>query len=185
VNGMSEAFPNFRYHPDPIATGSVEPSEASCICCGQHRGFIYVGPVYSEAELNEALCPWCIDDGSAARTFDAAFTDRAGVGDYGRWERVSDSTLDEVSMRTPGFNGWQQERWLTCCGDAAVFLGPAGRADLESFGVEVIRAIQRECGLDGDDWAHYFGALDRDGSPTAYLFRCPTCDRVGGYSDCD
>src|SRR5688572_32860612 len=110
---MSEAFPNFRYHSDPIATGSVEPSEAPCICCGRHRGFIYVGPVYSEAELNEALCPWCIDNGSAARTFDAAFTDRAGVGDYGRWESVSDSTLDEVSMRTPGFNGWQQERWLT------------------------------------------------------------------------
>jgi len=58
-------LPVFRYHPDPIASGSVVASAAECVCCGEARGFIYTGPAYCEAELEEALCPWCIADGSA------------------------------------------------------------------------------------------------------------------------
>jgi uncharacterized protein CbrC (UPF0167 family) len=181
----SIVLPKFRYHQDPLATGSLEPSTIECVCCGQARGFIYVGPVYCEVELNDALCPWCIADGSAARKFDAEFTDRGGIGDYGRWERVSDAVLDEISTRTPGFSGWQQERWFTCCGDAGVFLGRAGRNELDAAGLDAIRAIQRESGLEGDAWDQYFRALDRDGSPTAYLFRCPECGGIAGYSDCD
>ncbi len=38
--------------------------------------------------------------------------------------------IDEVSGRTPGFSGWQQERWLVHCGDACAFLGPAGRTEI-------------------------------------------------------
>ena len=66
-----------------------------------------------------AICPWCIADGTAAARFGAAFTDAAGVGGYGDWDDVPPSVVDEVSQRTPGFTGWQQERWWTHCGDAA------------------------------------------------------------------
>ena len=27
-------LPAFKYHPDPVATGSVLRSEAECCCCG-------------------------------------------------------------------------------------------------------------------------------------------------------
>ena len=29
------------------------------------------------------------------------------------------------------------------------------------------------------------GALDKEGSPTAYMFRCRKCGQLGGYQDCD
>ena len=71
-------LPKFKYHPDPVATGSVKATEESCICCGRARGFIYVGSAYAEDELDEQICPWCIADGSAHSRFDASFTDEAG-----------------------------------------------------------------------------------------------------------
>jgi uncharacterized protein CbrC (UPF0167 family) len=42
---------------------------------------------------------------------------------------VPDSVVREVVERTPGFFGWPQERWFTCCGDAAAFIGPAGKSE--------------------------------------------------------
>lgn len=179
-------LPKFKYHPDPIATGSVIESDAECMCCGQSRGFIYTGPVYAEEELDEALCPWCIADGSAHEKFDASFTDEEGVGDYGSWEAVPEEIVEQVTYRTPGFSGWQQERWWTHCGDAAAFIGRAGREELEKYGQEAIQFIQDSTGLpNGKEWERFFAALDKDGSPTAYLFRCIKCGALGGYQDCD
>ena len=39
--------------------------------------------------------------------------------------------------------------------------------------------------LEGDDWLAFFDALDKDGSPTGYLFRCLHCGALGGYTDSD
>jgi uncharacterized protein CbrC (UPF0167 family) len=69
------SLPEFRYHPDPIATGSIKSSDATCVCCEQRRGFIYTCNTYCEDELVEALCPWCIADGSAINMFGATFSD--------------------------------------------------------------------------------------------------------------
>ena len=48
-------LPSFRYHPDPIAdpiaTGSVVPSDTVCRCCGQACGYIYKGSVYCREPL--------------------------------------------------------------------------------------------------------------------------------------
>jgi uncharacterized protein CbrC (UPF0167 family) len=179
------SLPVFRYHPDPIATGSVEPSEAACKACGQARGYVYVGPVYGERDdLGEAICPWCIADGSAHEKLDVEFVDPPGVGDYGTWEQVPAEVVEEVAYRTPGFTGWQQERWFTHCGDAAEFLAIAGKAELYRFGDEAVEAIRRECGYTGVAWDAYFTALNREGGPTAYVFRCRQCRALGGYSDC-
>jgi uncharacterized protein len=93
--------------------------------------------------------------------------------------------IEEIARRTPGFAGWQQERWLTCCGDAAGFLGPAGRAELTGVWQGAQESIRAEVGMAGADWRDYLESLDRDGSPTAYIFRCRHCGRLGGYSDCD
>jgi uncharacterized protein CbrC (UPF0167 family) len=181
---MAESLPHFSYHPDPLQTKSVAPSPITCRSCGRARGFIYTGPVYAEEELVDALCPWCIADGSAADRFDAEFVDRAGIGNYGSWEQVPESVIIEVSRRTPCFTGWQQERWWTHCGDAAAFLGPAGAEELQHEWAAAVPMLQAELGYDESEWAEYFALLDRMRGPTAYVFRCRHCGKLGGYSDC-
>jgi uncharacterized protein CbrC (UPF0167 family) len=178
-------LPEFRYHPDPIATGNVEASTTNCRSCGQARGYIYTGPVHAAEELDRALCPWCIADGSAANRFSAEFVDSDAIGDYGDWDQVPEDVVDEIAKRTPGFTGWQQERWWTHCGDGAEFLGSAGREELETKWPNAIPAIRAELGADEEHWDDYFASLDAEGSPTAYVFRCRHCGALGGYSDCD
>lgn len=179
-------LPNFKYHADPIATGSIVPSDTTCACCGASRGYVYAGPVYAEEELEECICPWCIADNAAHEKFDAEFVDAAGVGGYGEWEPVSPEVVQEVVFRTPGFNGWQQERWWTHCGDAAIFLAPAGWNELQSYGPEAVAAIRAEVGVGryGMDTETYLKTLNRQHGPTAYVFRCSHCGAFGGYSDC-
>jgi uncharacterized protein CbrC (UPF0167 family) len=180
-------LPTFKYHSDPIATGSIIPSDSVCQCCGQNRGFIYVGPVYGvEAMgLRDCLCPWCIANGSAHRKYGAEFTDAAAVGSRRRgWDEVPNEVVEEIAYRTPGFSGWQQERWWTHCGDAADFLGPAGREEVESYGPELVEVLRADVSVMSDkNWRVYYQALDKRRGPTAYVFRCRHCGRVGGYSD--
>jgi uncharacterized protein CbrC (UPF0167 family) len=179
----SEQLPSFRYHSDPVATGSIAESDNECVSCEQARGYIYTGPVYSEEDHEHDICPWCIADGTAHKKLKAEFVDKAGVGDYENWDKVPAAVSEEVAYRTPGFTGWQQERWLTCCGDAACFIGRAGYKKLLTFGPSTIEAIRAELGWDGEEWDEYLRALDKDDQPTAYLFRCLHCKKVGGYSD--
>jgi Uncharacterised protein family (UPF0167) len=102
-------LPEFRYHPDPVATGSVVAEEVDCACCGQRRPFTYVGPVYAVENLRRVLCPWCIADGRAAAMFDAQFTDV--------WWRVpadvGDDATEEVLRRTPGLQGGSRSTGYT------------------------------------------------------------------------
>jgi len=181
-------LPFFKYHPDPIATGSIRPSDTKCAVCGQVRGYIYTGPVYCEGEYNDRICPWCIADGSAHEKLEAEFTDLACIGGCGDWDWdnvSSEEILEEVAYRTPGFSGWQQESWFTHCNDAAAYLGIVGYKELMAFGPPAIEVIQEETDIDDDEWEDYLKALNRDGSPTAYLFRCLHCGSYGGYVDCD
>ncbi len=176
-------LPRFKYHPDPEGTGSIVPSVDACQVCGKVRGLAYQGQPYSNTEL-EVICPWCIADGSAHEKFGAEFIDREAVGGYGRWTRVPRTVVEEVAFRTPGFNGWQQEQWFTHCEDAAEFLGPMGKEELDSIGHEAIAVIQRESGCTGDEWNSYYRTLNKHQRATAYLFRCRHCGQFGGYSDC-
>ena len=180
------ALPTFKYHPDPVVTGSVIESDTKCVCCGKARGYIYAGPVYTCKEYYQCICPWCIADGSAHKKLGASFTDELGIGGGAIGDEIPQTVIEEVAYRTPGFSGWQQEQWWTHCGDAAQFIGRAGREELEALGPEAKAAIQASAGLsDGPEWDEFFAALDKEGSPTAYLFRCSKCGRLGGYQDCD
>src|SRR5437870_13445086 len=102
-------LPKFRYHPDPVASGSVIESDKSCARCKKKPGYIYTGPVYSEEDLDDALCPWCIADGSAHKKFDATFVDSEAFADD-----APDAAIDEIVECTPGFNTWQSESWPCC-----------------------------------------------------------------------
>jgi uncharacterized protein len=108
---MTTELPAFKYHPDPLASGSVILSNAVCACCKKARGFIYSGPVYGPDV--DHLCPWCIADGTAHAQFGVSFTDEAGIGGYRDWDAVPQDVIETVAYRTPGFSGWQQEQWWT------------------------------------------------------------------------
>jgi uncharacterized protein CbrC (UPF0167 family) len=55
----------FRYHPDPIATGSAVPERHVCGVCGVQREVRYTGPVYGR-QLS-SLCLHGIASGRAAQ----------------------------------------------------------------------------------------------------------------------
>lgn len=174
----NETLPIFRYHPDPIATGSIaaEP-DMPCLGCNRIRGYIYKGPVYTEKNfiLNDHLCPWCIADGTAAKLFGATFTDSNEV------DGVSDDVRKELEQRTPGFDAWQQEEWLGCCDDAAAFLGVAGKGELERDFPEAVpvvkKYLRRELELSKEDAEDFYDGLSKDGEPSAYVFRCLHCKK--------
>jgi uncharacterized protein CbrC (UPF0167 family) len=174
-------LPEFPYHPDPIATGSVVGKPLLCSCCGQQRTMTYVGPVFAEEELEDELCPWCIADGTAADTYDAQFTDVT-------W-RVPDDVSAEVTevvlRRTPGFNGWQQERWLHHCGDGAEFHGRVGAKELRTLpdARAVLLADMGRYGWSAAQLERFVESLDAGGSATAYLFRCRHCRTHLAYAD--
>lgn len=177
-------LPTFRYHPDPVATGAFVAGPGTCRSCRRARGWVYAVAPYAVEDLRDALCPWCVADGSAAARFDATFTDLGAVTGI---EGVPTPVLDEISRRTPGFSGWQQERWLFHCADAAAFLGAVGWEELAPFpdAVSALRAEAASWGFTGDDADAFVGSLDVDGASTAYLFRCLHCGTHLAYADLD
>lgn len=175
-------LPVFRYHPDPVATGSIVPSRAACTVCGRTRGYAYDGPVYAGSEDEGALCPWCIADGSAHRALDATFVDEEGFADG-----IPDAARCEIAQRTPGYSAWQEEVWPACCEDAMAFLGPVGVEDIRRSWPEyeglVLGYIVYDLGLSGGAAKRMLDALRRDAAPTAYLFRCLHCLRPAVHVD--
>jgi uncharacterized protein CbrC (UPF0167 family) len=169
-------LPTFRYHPDPLASGSIVTSDKKCRCCRKARGFIYAGPVYADDDLEEALCPWCIADGSAARKFDATFFDAEAVSD-----EVPEAAMNEICERTPGYDSWQGGHWPACCGDAARYLFPVGYPELQGPHREwqgsVLNHIIYNMSISGGAATRLLQSLHRDQGPTAYLFECASCGR--------
>jgi uncharacterized protein len=175
-------LPTFRYHPDPVRSGSIKSSTATCRCCNQARGYIYEGPAYAEAEFNGALCPWCIADGSAHANFDITFVDSEALT-----QDVSQEVQSDIVERTPGFNAWQGEHWPACCSDATAFIQPLGskelRAEYREYESVVLSHIIYEMKISGGAATRLLASLDRDTGPTAYLFRCLTCEKVHVHLD--
>lgn len=179
-------LPTFRYHPDPEETGSIVKRPVNCVCCRKRRDYTYIGPVYATADLDNQLCPWCLASGAAHEKFGATFTDEEALVDGLNRTRTQNRTdvIDEVSGRTPGFSGWQQERWLVHCGDACAFLGPAGRTEVASYSsADLLESLRTDAEMTKDAFERYFSELDKEGGPTAYVFRCLHCSLLLGYSD--
>ena len=175
-------LPSFRYHPDPILSGSIVEAGNTCRACGEKRGYIYAGPVYSEEDLDDALCPWCIADGTAHRLFDATFTDESGID-----EGVPEDAIREIAERTPGFNTWQSEQWFGCCDDAMAFVEPAGIAEIRarypSLEGTILGNIIYDLGISGGAATRGLQSLNRDTGPTAFIFKCLHCESQRTYVD--
>ena len=71
---MDIELPAFKYHMDPIKSGSIIKGSFTCPVCKKDRTYAYVGPFFSIEDV-ENICPWCIADGSAAKKYDGEFQD--------------------------------------------------------------------------------------------------------------
>ena len=172
-------LPSFRYHPDPVATGSIERAPARCAFCESPRGWRYTGPVFSTDNRPE-ICPWCIADGSAARS-GAQFTD---VSDD-QLADVPAVVIDVVLGQTPGFSSWQDPRWMFHCRDGAAFLGLVGWPELQGHlgAIDMLLHEHDEYGWSEEDSREFVEGLGIDHDATAYLFRCLHCGTELAYAD--
>lgn len=172
-------IPNFKYHPNPLATRAfVESKEGViCECCGHKTHIYYEGPFYSVESL-EQICPQCIASGEAARKHNGSFQ-----CDYNIDDGVNDSKkIDELIHRTPGYSGWQQEYWRAHCGDFCAYLGYVGARELDALGVmdEVL-----DDQLWDDDQKTMIKNSVNYGHVQCYLFRCLHCGKHLIWMDFD
>lgn len=114
-------LPAFPYHRDPKASGSLRESSTPCECCGQTRGILYDGPVYSKDEI-DSLCPWCISDGSAAERFGASFFDSDFRDDDDKRVSMPPDVHHAVFGCTIGFSTFNPFGWWVHCGKPAAFV---------------------------------------------------------------
>ncbi|WP_180687579.1 CbrC family protein [Streptomyces gossypiisoli] len=175
---MSANLPYFRYHPEPVASGSIRESAETCACCERATGWIYTATFYTAQQVSGRFCPWCIADGSAAERFEGEFTDSYGL------DGVSAETLEQVTHRTPGFHAWQDPHWLVHCNDAAAFIGEVGYTELAAHpdALDQLRADLRLSGWhDASQLENFLTNLGHGAS--AMLFRCTSCGTHLAYAD--
>ena len=186
------SLPMFKYHPNPIETGTFKTNETVvCDCCEQETNTYYDGIFYSRENVSY-LCPLCISSGKAHEKFNGTFTDEIDgtVSPYPNEPTNEPNTFDnqkaieEVLWRTPGYLSWQSEKWLTHCNDCCAFIGYVGWdeikdklanfVDLESDMIEFSDSIEL--------LEKY---LRNDGDFQGYLFQCLHCRKYRLYADCN
>ena len=168
------SLPAFTYHPDPLSTGSIEASDAPCLCCGHVRGYIYTASVYAPGTYSECICPWCIADGSAAEKFEAVFSDDRPLVEAG----LPKAVIEEVTRRTPGYCSWQQDEWLSCCDDACQFYGDPPRSELEALQGDALARTLAAWEWTESEWKQFLPHYQPAGNPAVYKFRCRHCHSV-------
>ena len=167
----NESLPYFKYHPDPLKTGMFEEKIGKCSVCKKQREIFYVGPFYSEKEVKN-LCPWCIKDGNAAKKYKGAFHDSHSVEkDFGS------QNLDELIYRTPGYKGWQQEYWLSHCGDFCAFLGYVRWEEINELKDELNDDIEKLIAELRLTYKEFKESLSDEGFSQGYLFQCLKCGK--------
>lgn len=164
-------LPYFKYHPEPLRTGQIVKSDCECVCCGKARGYIYIGPVYAVEDYDESICPWCIADGSAASKLDASFADSVPLLQAG----VSKEIAEEVNLRTPGYTSWQQENWLSHCGDACEFHGDATIEDVKNASSVTKQKWKKEYNQDEEGWNWATNGYKPGSDSAFYKFKCRHC----------
>lgn len=169
--------PTFRFHPHAYDLGALEAVNGTSAACGTHRSLRYTHGVYA-IESPDYICAWCVADGTAARVFDAQFTDYAGIDgiphDPNGPVTVDEVEALEVATRTPSYPSWQLQEWRSHCGRPCAFLGDIGASDLAEYLNEPDFLADVNSGL-GWDPALIRRHLSRGGDLAGYLFECPSC----------
>lgn len=181
INNIKKSIPKFKYHPDPIKTGSIKLEKIVCTVCGKESNCTYGGPFYSRTDIGK-VCPNCIADGSAAKKYDCEFTTISEVDDNDESEDedklISDDKIDELFHRTPGFYGIQETGWLRHCGDFCEFLGGVSWDNIVELGIEKeIESDYLDTYKDGVDFEEVKQSLKIGGYIGGFLFHCPKCGK--------
>ncbi|HMG90569.1 MAG TPA: CbrC family protein [Chryseolinea sp.] len=164
-------LPVFKYNPKALKLGIIKKETTKCPVCEQVRDYTYDGPFYSEEEVG-GICPWCIKDGSAAEKYSGEFHDSESCDTVDKDEYVI-----ELTTRTPGYSGWQQERWLSHCGDFCALKEFVGWKEIRELSDELeddLIQIKSEYGLTQGEFE---SSLVKNGSMQGYLFQCLHCGK--------
>jgi hypothetical protein len=172
-------IPSFKYNPDPFKIGVFKKKKALCPVCGNNTDVIYCGPFYSTKDV-EDICPDCIKNGTAADKYDGEFQDSASCENVDNQEYVN-----ELCHRTPGYCGWQQEVWLSHCGDFCQILGNVGWNEIAHLKDELIEDIDRIINDFNMTIKELQDNLISGGSLQGYLFKCVKCGKHRLHVDCD
>lgn len=172
-------LPVFNYHPDPVATGSIKASDEVCGCCGKARGYSYQKRMYA-VNPPEVICPWCISDGSCAEKFEGMFCDSYPLIEAG----VPGAIIDEVTKRTPSFASWQEEVWLSHCGDACEFHGDVSKKEMHEMSLPQFQAaFHDDTSLNVAFMKSFAENYEPGGNPAIYKWICRKCGEVRYYAD--
>lgn len=169
---MTTPLPVFTYYPGKVH--HFVPSSEACVCCGQARGYLYDGTLYTAQTLEGEICPWCIADGSAAARYDGSFHDVYVMEEAG----VKPEVLDEIACRTPGYPTWQDSHWLHHCGDACEFHGDASAEDISEATAATREHWAEYNGMTVDDWSWAAVGYAPGGDTGFYKFVCRGCKQV-------
>ena len=120
--------PQFPYFDAAALDPLMRQTGSPCECCGATAVELYTGPFYAHGEV-EGLCLDCIASGRAAARFDGSFNDVVVEFDGqvidAEAAKVPSSIIEEITLRTPGYETWQGNPWMFHCGDGGVFQGDA------------------------------------------------------------
>ncbi|HFF8524664.1 TPA: PF03691 family colicin E2 tolerance protein CbrC [Providencia rettgeri] len=189
----NRTLPKFKYHPNPIETEAfLTDKTVNCDCCQQPTDIYYESPFYSIDDI-EALCPWCIADGSASAKFDGEFQDAASVegidceyDDDGEFLQTINpyptEKFDELIKRTPGYRGWQQEIWLAHCQEPCEFIGYVCWDDIKDRLDEFV-SLENDIAEYGFSISELENILHQDSDAQGYLFRCLHCKKLRLHFD--
>ena len=139
----------FKYHPNIYEDDILVHENGVCQCCGKQVDK-YIEHIYSSEDV-ECICLYCVNDGTAAKKFDAEFVADA--------DPVSDpEKTDELFHRTPGYLAWQDDYWIACCDDYCQYLGRVGIAELNDMGIKdevLVEYAQRDDAYPLEDVEEY------------------------------
>ncbi|MDR0518063.1 MAG: CbrC family protein [Fibromonadaceae bacterium] len=183
----TDNLPKFKYHPNPIETGAFKTGETvKCDCCEQETNIYYTGPFYSIDEI-EALCPFCIANGKAAEKFDGDFQDSCSIEKI--LPNINEPNMvniqgaeEEVCKRTPGYSGWQQEVWLSHCGDLCAFIGYVGWDEIKDKLSDFVD-LETDCKKIGKMPVEELPKYLNNDSCRGYLFQCLYCKKYRLHYD--
>ena len=182
-------LPHFIYSPKAYQLGIFIKSDKVCQCCGQVRGMIYECNFYCTADI-EALCPWCIHDGSAAKKFDGQFqsTIEPPNGDFSKAPALNAAIIDEIYCKTPSYVSWQGSYWLTHCDDGCEFHGDLPAGELLTLSSAELALFQQEHAylFTAKNWGSLEGFNDiyePAGEIAVYKFVCCHCGFIRLHCD--
>ena len=185
-----EEYPQFKFCPNPLRTQSVVESSVPCECCGKTGKYSYIAGILREIEEQEVknLCLECISSGEAAKKFGGVFTEYSSIAN-----RKSDKTItEEIMYRTPSFNSWQDQEWLSHCKTPCAYIGQVYIGDLIKMGIykqvrtELAKTFYyKQMPMTIAEIDDLLINMTEDSSLEGHLFRCVLCGRYKLHIDID